>query len=328
MNILFLGNFSAEYSSENYYKKTLEKMGHKVISLNEGKTEGHDIIAYMENNPVDLFFWVHTHGWKTSVIYEVLNTCREKKITSFAYHLDLYLGIQRENDLWTDPFFKVDHFFTVDAKMAEWLNAKRAAQAPDDLKYAHGHFIPAGVFEDECFVGTPDPQKYYHDIIFTGSTNYHPEWPYRRKLIEWLKETYGEQKFGHYGPGGLPTVRGPELNNLYASAKIVIGDTLCKDFTYPYYSSDRLFEVCGRGGFLIYPNIEGLGSFYNGLAEVVYYPFNDFTRLKELIDHFLENEEARTIFRTNAFLRTKNNHTYRHRMTEIINYLLGEKTSG
>lgn len=314
MNILFLGNFEAEYSSENYYLKTFEKLGHTVIKKQEGKCHYNFLMSAYENNKIDLFFWVHTHGWGTPGIDQFLLWLREKKITSCAYHLDLYMGIQREVELFNDPFFKVDHFFTVDPQMARWLNEQ------DYMKYAKGHFLPAGVFETECVQVPPDRHKYPHEIIFTGSKGYHPEWPYRPQLIDWLHDTYGE-RFGHYGGGGKPGIRGLELNQLYTSAKIVIGDTLCKDFNYPYYSSDRLFEVIGRGGFMIYPKIKGLEDFYDHQDDIIYYPFGDFETLKSLIDFYLLHDDLRNIIRNRGFWRTKKEHTYTHRIQSMLGTL-------
>jgi hypothetical protein len=312
MTILFLGNFEAEFSSENYYKKTLESMGNLVIPQQENKATFDNLLRVIDTDHVDLFFWVHTHGWEISRIDSFLALCRLRGIKSFAYHLDLYLGIQRQVMIDTHPFFKVDYFFTVDRLMAEYLTQKGLSI---------GIAMPAGVFERDCYLEAPNHEKYPHEIIFTGSMHYHPEWPYRQKLINWLKETYGE-KFAHYGGGGLPSVRGwPELNKLYASAKIVIGDTLCKDFKYPYYSSDRLFEVIGRGGFLIYPYIEGLEKFYTDFDDVVYYTFNDFENLKALIDHFLDDYERREIIRNRGFWRTRSQHTYKSRFTDMFEYL-------
>jgi hypothetical protein len=314
MNILFLGNFEAEFSSENYYLKTLEKLGHTVIVAQENKESTYSLTEKLKDYDVDLFFWVHTHGWLTPGIEAFLLLCTQKGITTFAYHLDLYMGIQRERQLHSDHFFKVDHFFTVDATMSRWLNENTTCK---------GHFLPAGVYKDECFIGTPDHTKYPFDIVFTGSKGYHHEWPYRPKLINWLFESYGS-RFGHYGGGGLPTVRGPELNNLYASTKIVIGDTLCKDFTYPFYSSDRLFEVIGRGGFLIYPKIKGLEEFYANGDDVVYYDFNNFGQLKDLIDYYLVNQKEAEIIKMRGFWRTKREHTYTNRMEFILETIAGK----
>jgi hypothetical protein len=316
MNILFLGNFEAHHSSETYYRNTLQKMGHNVICVQEGKQTCNSLLLAINREKPDYFFWVHTHGWHTPDMEKFLQACKHVGIITFAYHLDLYLGIQREIQMENDPFFKVDHFFTVDALMARHLNENTEC---------NGHFLPAGVYEDDCYREAPSPEKYPHEIIFTGATNYHPEWPYRKKLVSWLKDTYGN-KFAHYGPGGLDSIRGyPELNKLYASAKIVIGDTLCKDFTYPFYSSDRLFEVIGRGGFLIYPEIKGLDKYYKDMDDIVYYTFNDFNNLKFLIDKFLADNSAREVIMNRGFWRTRKEHTYRHRFEEILLYLEGFK---
>ena len=61
--IAFLGNFKVDYSSESHHVKTLEKLGYKVIKLQEGRHKSEDI--YKIAQKADLFIWVHTHGWKT-----------------------------------------------------------------------------------------------------------------------------------------------------------------------------------------------------------------------------------------------------------------------
>lgn len=311
MVILFLGNFAAHHSSENYYLKTLTEMGHQVICLQEGKAKGEDIISASNRADVSCFFWVRTHGWQTPGIVNALENLRSRGIVSFGFHLDLYMGLQRWKEYEHGEYFKVDHFFTVDKKMADWLNGNTNTV---------GHFMPAGVYEGECGAGIVDKIKYPHDIVFTGARGYHPEWNYRPKLIDWLKTTYGE-RFGHYGNGGLSQIRGTELNNLYSSTKIVIGDTLCKGFDYPFYSSDRLFECSGRNAFLIYPRIYGLDMFYQDKREIVYYDFNQFDQLKSLIDYYLVNDEEREQIRTAALWRTKEAHTYRHRFETIFQIL-------
>jgi len=238
----------------------------------------------------------------------MLTKLKALNIPTVGYHLDLWMGLEREKDLHSDPYWGIEHFFTCDKLMADWLNANTKTK---------GYYLPAGVYEGECFLGTADRQKYPHEIIFTGSKGYHKEYSYRPQLIDWLHSTYGE-RFAHYGGGGLPSVRGPELNNLYASAKIVVGDTLCKGFNYPYYFSDRLFEVCGRGGFMIFPAIVGLSEMYDGIES---YKLGDFDDLKNTIDYYLAHEEEREYVRLGCFEDTKAKHTYTHRLQTIIKTL-------
>ena len=311
MRIGFIGNFDVGYSTESHHKRTFEKLGHEVITFQENRTNVREIIE--RSGQIDMLYWTHTHGWRIGNdrdIRNMLSLFKAAGTPTVGYHLDLWMGLKRERDLQADPYWSIAHFFTVDKLMAEWLNKNTETR---------GYFLPAGVLEDECYFGEANKDRYPYDIIFTGSSHYHPEWPYRTQLIAWLHDTYGS-RFGHYGPGGLPSLRGEELNNLYASAKIVIGDSLCKNFDYPWYSSDRIFEVCGRGGFLIYPKIQGLETFYKS-DEVVLYDFNNFGQLKELIDTYLEDKTAREIIRKNAFERTIHEHTYTSRIQTIIKTL-------
>lgn len=309
MRILFIGNFESEFSTENYHKRAFHELGHGIIMLQENKTNVGAILNAGLN--CDMVYWTHTHGFNVGTNEDVVMMLEEFKscgIPTVGYHLDLWMGLQRERDLHRNPYYQhIQHFFTVDKLMAEWLNQNTKVK---------GHFLPAGVGEEECFIGTANKEKYPHEIIFTGSKGYHPEWPYRPQLIDWLHDTYGS-RFGHYGGGGLPTVRGPELNNLYASAKIVIGDTLCKNFHYPYYSSDRLFEVTGRGGFVIYPYIKGIEEWF-AEDELATYEFNNFSELEMMIQDYLINDKERERMKLAGFERTKNNHTYRHRLEQLL----------
>lgn len=316
LRIVFLGNFGVDYSSENHHKRSLEDLGHEVVALQEGTT-GAEHIQHCALG-ADLFIWVHTHGWPTPTSHHgalnmvsVLQRLKRVGVPTVTYHLDLWLGLDRQKDLEQDEFYKhIGHFFTVDKLMADWFNANTEVK---------GHYLAAGAFGEECYRVEPSQQSTGNDVIFVGSRGYHPEWPYRPQLVDWLKDTY-EDKFGHYSGEveALGLRRGASLNQLYADSKIAIGDTLCINFDYPYYFSDRVFETTGRGGFIIHPYIRGLEDYFVNNKEIVFYKFGDFEQLKQLIDYYLTHDEEREAIRKAGFERTKKDHTYKNRWETII----------
>lgn len=314
MKIVFLGNFQVPYTSENHYANTLEQLGHKVLRLQEPIVTTDRILQ--ESMNADMFFWVHTHGWDLKghrTMAEVLRKLRGRNIPTVAYHLDLYMGLRRWNEYHDHDYFKVEHFFTVDKLMADWLN---------DNTDTVGHYLPAGVYEPECYIAEKD-DRFDFDVVFVGSKKYHPEWSYRPKLIDWLQRTYGK-RFGHFGNDGIQMVRGNELNRVYASAKVVVGDTLCIDFTYPEYWSDRIYETTGRGGTMIHPFIKGLDTQFVDRKELLFYQYGDFADLKTKIDELISDNKYREQMRIAGHERTKRDHTYTQRLQTIIDTVKGK----
>lgn len=308
MKIVFLGNFQVPYTSENHYANTFEKMGHKVLRLQETMVTTDRV--YSEAMNAQMFFWVHTHGWDLKghrTMSEVLRKLCNAGVETVAYHLDLYMGLQRWREYEDHDYFKVKHFFTVDKLMADWLN-----ENTDTI----GHYLPAGVYEPECYMAEP-VKEFDFDVVFVGSKKYHREWQYRPHLISWLQKTYGD-RFGHFGNDGRGVVRGDSLNKLYASAKVVVGDTLCLDFTYPHYWSDRIYETTGRGGMIVHPYIEGIESEFEADKEVVFYKYGDMVELRNKINDLLKNDKKRKQIQQAGHERTKREHTYTHRLQTII----------
>lgn len=313
MKIVFLGNFQVPFTSESHYAVTLEQMGHHVVRLQEPMVTTDRI--YQLAIDADMFFWVHTHGWDLKgfrSMREVLRKLRGKGIPTVAYHLDLYMGLRRWNEYHDHDYFQVEHFFTVDSLMADWLNENTNTK---------GHYLPAGVFGQECYIAEP-VKEFEHDVIFVGSKKYHPEWSYRPKLVQWLQDTYGD-RFAHYGNDGRGVVRGDTLNKLYASAKVVVGDTLCINFDYPDYWSDRIYETTGRGGMIIHPYIKGIETQFEDRKEVLFYQYGDFYDLKTKIDELLRDDKYRESIRMAGHERTKRDHTYTQRLQAIIETVKG-----
>lgn len=309
LNIVFVGNFNVDYSSETHHKKSLESLGHKVIPLQEGVATSEDILNNAINS--DLLVFVHTHGWVTPgnmSISNVFSILQENGIPTMTYHLDLWFGLKREKDLEQDDFYRsIGHFFTVDKLMADWFN---------DNTTVKGHYLQAGVFYDECRIADMPKEI---DVLFVGSKGYHPEWPYRPQLINWLSENY--RGFRHWGGDGAGTVRGRELNRLYGYSKVVVGDTLCLNYNYPYYWSDRVYETLGRGGFIIHPYIQGMEEHFEDGKHLVFYEYGDFKQLKTLIDYYLEHDTEREKIRQQGHEHIKLNHTYKNRWQHILKEL-------
>lgn len=309
MKITFLGNFTVDYSSESHHKKSLEALGHEVIALQETQATSEDVLEHALQS--QMFVWVHTHGWQTRGIKSmetVLQVLRDKGIPSVTYHLDLWFGLQRQRDLDIDPVYKsIEYFFTVDKQMADWFNRETKVK---------GRYLQAGVFHQEC--SYYKPETYKNEVIFVGSKGYHPEWSYRPKLIDWLRATYGDRFLHVGGDGQTGTVRGEALNYQYAHTKVSVGDSLCINFDYPYYWSDRVYETLGRGGFMIHPYIQGMGDHFEDRKHLVFYDFNNFEQLKGLIDYYLEHDDEREAIRLAGHEHVKANHTYLQRWEHII----------
>lgn len=314
MRVVFLGNFGVDFSSESHHAKSLEGLGCEVIRLQEGQASGEQVLEAAlpaKGQRAELFVWVHTHGWQTPGrnMVEVLNELKLSDVTTATYHLDLWFGLKRQADLMNDEFYQhIGHFFTVDKQMADWLNANTPVR---------GHYLPPGVFGEECYMTQPSTPDRPLDVVFVGSRGYHPEWQYRPQLIDWLRATYGN-RFHHFGGDGLRVVRGAALNQVYADAKVVVGDSTCINFEYPYYWSDRVPETLGRGGFLIHPYIVGMGDHFEDDVHLKYYQYGDFEQLKGLIDYFLKNKEEREAIRVQGHYHVKDKHTYKHRWAHIL----------
>lgn len=306
VNIAYLGNFRFPWCTEVHVTRTLEQMGHTVARLQEDRTKPAEVEE--AGRLVDLVLYTRTWGMPSELIDVWERLAKAGTITA-SFHLDLYVGLHREYQLDADPFWRTAHCFTPDgdpASQIEW-----------DRRGINHHWSPPAVVRDECYLAEPH-HRFEADVAFVGSVDYHGEWPYRRELIDWLSATYGN-RFKRWGGGN--TVRGPHLNVLYATTKIVVGDSLVPGFTKPWYWSDRPYETIGRGGFLIMPYIEGLDTHFTDGEHLLFYEFGDFEQLRGLIDDYLAFDDRREQIRRAGQAHVRAHHTYTHRMRDLLTTL-------
>lgn len=312
MRITLLGNVELTYSSETYYVNTLREMGHSVIAMHESEVTGEEVLEQALQS--DLFIWIHGHSETTPGLSmkTVLQELKDWNIPTMTWHHDLFVGLGRSNKiLEEDVYTNIDHFFSTDRLMIDWINKETKVK---------GHYLPSAVYEGESRM--LESTYLNKDVVFVGNKGYHPEWSYRPQLINWLTDNYGD-KFGWYSgeEDSLGLKRGWDMNQLFANSKIVVGDSLCLNFDYPYYWSDRVWETLGRGGFLIMPYIKGLDDYLEDGKHLVFYEFGDFEDLKSKIDFYLENDEAREYIRKTGYEYVKKFHTYRNRWEYILDEL-------
>lgn len=298
MKIVFLGNFKFPFCTESHHAWTWRKLGHEVVQMQEGVVTTDQIVAACQG--AQIFQYTHTHGWNTPGTFpleEMLRRIHALGVKSFSYHLDLYFGLntldKRQDRIGQHPSWKVDYFFSTDG----------AHEAEFKARGVNHIYMPPAVVEYACKKGQFSTSL-ASDIGFVGSIGYHPEYPFRTRLIENLRRMYGNRFRVYAG------MREDALNSVYASCGIVVGDHCMAGM--PRYWSDRLPETCGRGGFLIYPRTEGMT-----IPTATYEP-QDMTDLYNKIAYYLNHPQEREAIREAAFQHVKKYDTYTNRLQEIL----------
>lgn len=302
LTIAYLGNFSVDFTTESHIRETLTDMGHAVVALQENQVALPDILSACRG--ADLFLWTRTMGFLKCNGYEMLTRI---KIPTVVFHLDLYIGLDREPTLDYDPFWRAKYVFTADGdpQHAEVFKAK-------DINH---YWLKPGVLKRECYLAPPRDDLRC-DVAFVGSYNYHAE-HYRTKLIDFLKSAYGS-RFRLFGANG-DSWRGHDLNQLYASAKVVVGDSCNLNGKINHYASDRLYESLGRGACTAFPAIPGMTDEFADGVHLRLYRFGDFTGLRQTIDLMLDQSDVeRTNMRWAACDLVGKTGTYHNRMQEML----------
>ncbi len=292
----FVGNFIPPYSTENDRKWSLQKLGHDVVTFQENATTQDDLLSWLPK--LDVLFYSHTHddAYYIEGLRDVIRLYRKAGVPTASVHLDLWRGLERWKDVGHEATWFTQFVFTPDGT-GDW---------PEGINH---YYMRPGVIERDCYIAAPDPVRFPHEIVFVGSRGYHPEYPFREELISFLEKTYGD-RFGQYGGGGLGTVRGHDLNTLYATAKIIVGDS-CFGGNIRGYYSDRVPETTGRGGFLLHPENEYISN--PGVAS-----YEDLRDLQEIIAYYLQNENDREVMKSMGFAYTRMNDTYTKIMEEVL----------
>lgn len=322
MRLAYLGNFQPDlpadvsartggpWSTEHHVALSLEALGHSVYRLQEGDVRARDVPDAADP---DLFVWTQTQGLADSGgsaedrVWMVAEL-RRRGVPTLGIHLDRWWGLEREWRIGVEPFFRLDVVATVDGD-----NDDRWAAA--GVRHV---WSPPGVYHGECHRGTPR-EEFRSDVAFVGGwRGYgHREWrPQRSAMIRALRSRYG-RRFVCWPQAGQPAIRGPALNDLYASVAVTVGDS-CLVGGPGLYCSDRVPETWGRGGFLLHPWTPYVAEAYP-LAPT--WPLGDHAELCRLVDYYLDDGDAREQCRAQVHAHTVKHHTYKVRLARLLDLM-------
>lgn len=321
--VFYIGNFEPEFSTENHVLQALGNLGHEVTTIQEGNRHGWAYLLGLlaaanvdDNARPEVVLWTRTKSLSDQIEPDlrraVLEVAASINVPTVGYHLDRWWGLARQHEIFEDPFFRVSTLVTADGGHdKEWADAG-----------VNHVWMPPGVSEFECRPGTFD-EAYASDVAFVGSWNgYHPEWwAQRHEMLERLRGWYGE-RFRCWPPVGQPAVRGAPLRDLYASVKVIVGDSCLSPRVdgspMERYWSDRIPETLGRGAFLIHPWVKGIdeGPFLPGV-DLIVYELGNLDQLHSTIEWALDHPGPRELIARGGREKVLLQHTYTVRMREL-----------
>lgn len=285
MRALYIGKFFRSWATERYVEYALKQHGVEVIRRHYTSALTFESLKrkVLDCQPDFVLFSKASH-----VCYlEFLPWCRENNVLTVCWLWDLYWGYRLTRPIQ----FKCELLFTTDGGHDKsWL------------EYGANHrVLRQGIHSPEhVMMGGPPTDQ----LAFIGSPS---SYRARRQLTEWLKFRFGPRVTWYNGTRGL------DLNAALGKTKIVIGDS----FHVKGYWSNRIYEVLGRGGFLLHPRTEGLDEEFTDGVHYIAYERNNFKDLKAKIDYYLANEEERELIRRAGFEHC-GKYTYETRVAELL----------
>lgn len=326
MRVLQLGNFGAPHSTENHLRRALEAGGHEVIAVQESPVAFQAVPRQASRHKPAFVLWTHTHGLAPEATHgrqaAMLDGLRSLGVPSVAYHLDRWWGLDREDQVWEEPFFRCDLVCTADGgHAAEWETAE-----------VNHRWFPPGVLAAACEPRGRYRYAYGAELAFVGSWQggYHDEWQHRSELVRFLRDEYGD-RCAFWPKPGQHAIRGAELNDLYASVDILVGDSClvpnrdgspCSN-----YCSDRIPETLGRGAFLLHPFVPGIvwgDGLWSSGDHLAGWTLGDFDELADKIDNWLRRPVERERVAQAGRALTLREHSYERRMVQLVELMTAE----
>jgi hypothetical protein len=293
IKIFYIGGFSRSYDTEVYIAHGFRELGVDVKCWDENLNLSPEmLIERIEDFDPDFVLLSKNRRYGLDIIKRL-----KGKYLTVSWLFDLYHDLPQE--MGNSRGFKDNPFFADVVFMSDGgeLEVKKET-------------LRQGIHEPEAKLLK---REYKYDVAFIGADTYMK----RHQLLEFLRETY-KDRFVHYGMGGLPETRGMELNEILATSKVIVGDSVPAD----KYWSNRIYEVLGRGGFLLHPRVRGLEGEFQYYKHFIPFDHGNFEQIKEIVDYFISHDKEREKIRLAGHKFCKNNYTYKIRCEELLSVVL------
>jgi hypothetical protein len=245
----------------------------------------------------DLLIWARTHGHNPrGDVRGMLRRVEDGGTVTVGLHMDKYWGVpHREAQVGVSPWWSCQYVFTADGGNEARFAARGVTH----------RWCPPAVAASTLGHGTRDRSRWPAGVVFVGSNIAATHGDHRSQLIAWAGKRY--PTFRSYTKG----VWGRDLADLYATAKVAIGDSAPGD----WYWSDRIPTTLARGGILAHPTRQGLaGQGFTGEVMLLFEPYG-FTGLAQQI---ADLTPARRREMSEAGMDVvERRHLWRHRLTDI-----------
>jgi len=304
-----------------FVEKALLTLGHEVVVFNHERDnqverlrekirfqgfldyKNRQLLEVVEATKPDVFFTIYgkTHDAAT------LRELKRRGLPTICWWLN-------------DPFDLAQQYLPLPLYDFFFSNSRGTAPVYRHYGVREPHFLPVGV--DPLVHHPIEGVEKKYDIVFAGDWHsmrervlldliqHHPVaiiGPWKRKISKDSPLHPHFLKHGYFTPD--------EMALLFNQARIVLNlHTWYKRWSYGV--NPRLFEASGCRSFQISDAKEEISDLYKPNEEIVLY--EDARELPELCTHYLARPEERARIAEQAYSRTIREHTYQHRMKEML----------
>ena len=319
--LLSIPGYTRTNPMTHFAATALRQMGHEVVVFNyerENQTErlreklgfqrflnykNRRLLEMVEETKPDVFFTLYGRNHQAATLREL----KRRGIPTICWWLD-------------DPISLAHKFIEPELYDFFFSNSRGTASVYRHYQVREPHYLPVAV--DPTIHRPIEGVEQQYDIVFAG--DWHPT--RERVLLElarhhrltiigpWKRSIPKDSPlWPHFLRVGYFTPN--EMALLFNQARIVLNVHQWYQ-KWSYGSNPRLFEASGCRAFQLCDAKEEIRDLYVPDDEIVLY--EDARELPELCAHYLARPEERARIAERAYAHTLREHTYQHRMAQML----------